>query len=313
MDSTAQNPESTLIEVRTGEIKQAALELGFELVGVASADASDTIGFYENWLDRGFAADMAYLREHLPIKSDPKHLLPGAKSVVMVGLNYAQEPLPHVKIARYALGRDYHRVLRQKLKKLAARLPGDVRICVDSAPLLEREFAHRAGLGWFGKNTMLIDSKRGSWFLLGAILTTVELLPDVPAAGGCGTCHACIDACPTGAIVNVDGRWQVNAGLCISYQTIENRSDEIGPTHGWVFGCDVCQEVCPFNHARESQPLRAAITREPDFAPREWPSASELAEIDHPRWDALTAGTAVRRAGYDGLRRNARLAEKETS
>jgi len=289
-------------------VKVNARELGFQLVGITPALPSESIGFYESWLDRGFGADMSYLREHIPLKGDPRSLMPGAVSIVMVGLNYFQPPLEHVKIARYALGRDYHLVLRQKLRRLARELPGESRVCVDSAPLLEREYAHRAGLGWFGKNTLLINSQRGSWFLIGSILTTAELVPDAPATGGCGTCRACIDACPTGAIVFADGRWQVDSRLCISYQTIENRADMIGPTHGWIFGCDVCQEVCPFNQPRITQPLRAAVTKEPDFRPRDWPPASELATIDESDWETLTAGTAVRRARHLGLQRNAKKA-----
>ena len=312
MDSALPSVEiDPLIAQRTLEIKAKARELGFQLVGVTGAHPSDSIGFYEGWLDRGFGADMRYLREHAPIKADPQNLLPGAKSIVMVGLNYLQRPPEGVKIARYALGRDYHRVLRKKLRKLAENLPGESRVCVDSAPLLEREYAHRAGLGWFGKNTMIINSQRGSWFLIGSIVTTASLEPDRPAVGGCGTCRACIDACPTGAIVFDAGRWQIDSRRCISYQTIENRADEIGPSHGWVFGCDICQEVCPFNQPRESQPLRAMPTDVPDFKSRNWPATAELAVIDETDWDALTAGTAVRRAGYQGLRRNAREALRD--
>jgi epoxyqueuosine reductase len=309
MDSTFRSAEiDSLAAARTLNVKVNARELGFQLVGITPALPSESIGFYESWLDRGFGADMSYLSDHMPLKEDPRSLLPGAASIVMVGLNYFQPPLARVKIARYALGRDYHRVLRQKLRRLARELPGESRVCVDSAPLLEREYAHRAGLGWFGKNTLLINSQRGSWFLIGSILTTAELVPDAPATGGCGTCRACIDACPTGAIVFADGRWQVDSRHCISYQTIENRAEEIGPTHGWVFGCDVCQEVCPFNMPRDTQPLRASMTDETDFQPRDWPPASELASIEEAAWDTLTAGTAVRRSGHLGLQRNAKKA-----
>lgn len=215
------------------------------------------------------------------------------------------------RIARYALGRDYHKVIRGKLRKLATFIeelaPGtSTRACVDSAPIMERDFAHLAGLGWFGKNTMLIDSKRGSWFFIGLLLTSLELPPDPPALGGCGTCRACIESCPTGAIIHDHGRWQVDARRCISYQTIEH----VGPlevdTAGWTFGCDVCQEVCPFNQPRASQPMRAALSNEADFiARRQWPSLVQLTQIDHASWDEITRGSPVRRSGHSGLRRNA--------
>ena len=237
----------------------------------------------------------------------------------MVGLVYNQPRTDNPgepKIARYALGRDYHRVLRSKLRKLerdlASKMPGArFRACVDSVPVMERELAQRAGLGWFGKNTCLIDSRTGSWFLIGALLTDIALEPDEPATGGCGTCRACIDACPTGAIVRLGENWQVDARQCISYLTIEKRAPftprESKMVADWTFGCDVCQDVCPFNQARASQPDRAPLTTEPDFLKtRVWPSLAELAEISYEDWDRLTAGSPVRRAGWEGIRRNAR-------
>lgn len=294
-------------------IREAALRLGFDQCGFASADPPETLDHLHEWVDKGYHGTMDYMRSNLPVRADPGLILEGVRSVVMVSLNYNQAPLPQVKIARYALGRDYHRVIRGKLRQLIAEmdslLPGEShRAIVDSAPFLEREYANRAGLGWFGKNTMLINSQRGSWFFLGAILTTARIDPDSPAAGGCGTCRACIDACPTGAIVPAGSNWAVDARECISYLTIEHRGPQEKPTHGWAFGCDVCQEVCPFNQPRATQPLRATTTTEADFAAREWPSTAQLANLSEPEWDALTAGSAVRRAGFDGLRRNARLA-----
>lgn len=301
-------------------LKARALELGFEAAGVCPADADAHLDFYRSWLERGFHGTMAYLERHLELKANPRKLLPDARSVVAVALNYNQpnstlagQPL----IARYALGRDYHKVLRGKLRRLAEWIesahPGArCRICVDSAPIFEREYAHLAGLGWFGKNTCLIDSKRGSWFFIGLLLTSVAFEPDAPASGSCGTCRKCIDACPTGAIVQEDGRWQVDSRRCISYLTIEHKG-AIAPElqvkiGGWTFGCDVCQEVCPFNEPRGTQPLRARGTGEGDFlASRSWPSLRDLAQIGRPEWDTLTRGSAVRRAGYDGLQRNARI------
>lgn len=310
--------------MRTGHptdgLKAEARRLGFDSVGVCEAVPAPNAGFYEDWLGRGYHGTMEYLARHAELKRSVQTLLPGARSVVAVALNYGRPNPPRAgypRIASYALGRDYHRVLRAKLKRLsewiAARYPdSQSRACVDSAPVFERDYARLAGLGWFGKNTCLIDSKRGSWFFIGLLLTSVDFEYDSPAEGGCGTCRACIDACPTGAIVLMDGRWQVDSRSCISYLTIEYRG-EIRPSLAakigdWTFGCDVCQEVCPFNQSRESQPARAPMTSEADFLrPTDWPSLQELALLDEARWDALTRGSAIRRAGLEGIRRNAKI------
>lgn len=283
-------------------------------MGVAPAVPAPHLDAYDAWLERRHHGEMDYMAASRSLRAHPENLLPGVRSVVAVTLNYHRRisrPRDAPKIAQYALGRDYHRVLRSKLKRLArwigVAFPGSTaRACVDSAPIFERDYANLAGLGWFGKNTLLIDSRRGSWFFIGLLLTDVEFAPDPPAIGGCGTCTACIDACPTGAIVFADGRWQIDAQRCISYQTIERRGALETPTHGWTFGCDICQEVCPFNVARPTQPDRATETSEPDFEPRSWPSLRELAGMTYEEWDKLTEGSAVRRAGWEGLRRNAR-------
>lgn len=294
--------------------------LGFQSVGVCASTAPPHLDAYRSWISKGYEGEMSYLREHLPLKADPGSLLPGVQSVIACALNYYQ-PLRisegHPKVARYALGRDYHKVLRGKLKKLAAWVedahPGaQCRGCVDSAPIMERDFAQLAGLGFFGKNTMLIDPRRGSWFFIGLLLTTVPYAADVPAVGGCGSCTKCIDACPTGAIVLEEERWQLDARKCISYLTIEKSgyieeglSRQIG---GWTFGCDVCQEVCPFNEERQRQPLRATQTKESDFINgKKWPSLKQLAQIDQEQWDVLTQGSPIRRTGPEGLRRNASI------
>lgn len=300
--------------IPTEALKEEARRLGFTTVGVAPVLTPPHWEAYREWVESGKAADRAYLRDHLELKRDPKNLLPEAQSVVVVTLNYNQ-PNPPVegqpRIARYALGRDYHKVLRGKLGRLAKwieheHLTAKTRVCVDSAPIMERDFAQLAGLGWFGKNTLLIDSKRGSWFFLGVLLCSVPYQPDLPSEGGCGTCTQCIDACPTQAIVFENGRWQVDARACISYRTIEYRGEKGGEIGDWTFGCDVCQEVCPFNQPRPNQPQRAAQTEEQDFLNvRSWPSLQELAQIEEPDWDELTRGSAVRRAGWDGLRQNA--------
>lgn len=299
-------------------LKQAARELGFSAVGVCDATAPPHLDAFDRWLAQGFAASMDWLANSRDLRADLRKILPGARSVVAVALNY-NRPNPrrpgYPRIARYALGRDYHKVLRGKLKRLAALLEAEgfaCRPCVDSAPVFERDFAHLAGLGWFGKNTMLIDSRRGSWFFIGLLLTTAPLEPDLPSVGGCGTCTRCIDACPTGAIVFQDGRWQVDARRCISYLTIEHEgpiAPDLAQSMGdWTFGCDVCQEVCPFNAERDSQPLRAAPTAEPDFLrPRIWPSLEEIETVPDQIWDELSQGSPVRRTGLEGLRRNARI------
>ncbi len=302
------------------EIRKRAKELGFDTVGFCSADPPTSMPHYDAWLAKGRHGEMGYLKRNRHLRTDPKALLPEAKSVIAVAMNYNQ-PNPHTPgtahIARYALGRDYHKVLRQRLRQLVAFIeqadPDSThRICVDSAPVLEREYANRAGLGWYGKNTMLIDSKRGSWFFIGIVLTSLEIKPDNPAVGGCGTCTACIEACPTHAIIHDDGRWQVDATRCISYLTIEHKG-EIDPglerkVGKWTFGCDVCQEVCPFNAERESQPERAKTTTIPDFLERrEWPPLKELAQLDEKTWDVLTRGSPVRRTGLVSLRRIAHV------
>lgn len=304
----------------SNSLKVEAHRLGFDLVGVCDVIEAPHLQFYEEWLGRGFHGSMEYLERQVPLKSSPIELLPGANSIIAVGLNYHQHNVWEAgqpRIAAYALGRDYHRVLRGKLKKLATwverEFPGaQCRACVDTAPIFERDYAHLAGLGWFGKNTCLIDSKRGSWFFLGLLLTTVSFQADTPAIGGCGSCRKCIDACPTGAIVFEGGRWQVDSTQCISYLTIEHRGhieislkEKIGK---WTFGCDVCQEVCPFNQARESQPQRAQQSSEEDFLRRkDWPSLVELAQMDDSQWDALTRGSAIRRTGLAGFRRNVQI------
>jgi epoxyqueuosine reductase len=293
-------------------LRGLAMAQGFSGFGVSTADPPESLGALDDWLAAGREGTMSYMRTNRSVREGPELLLPGARSVISVALNYYQEGSTDPKIARYALGRDYHKVIRQRLRPLAKHLIElgfEARICVDSAPLMEREYAHRAGLGWFGKNTMLIDSKRGSWFLLGEVITTASLEPDQPSAGGCGTCRACIDACPSGAIVFEDGRWQVDARKCVSYLTIEHRGPLDSDPHGWVFGCDICQEVCPFNQPRESQPLRSEITTIPDFLERRaWPKTLSLATISEAQWEQLSQGSAVRRTGIEGIRRNAKLA-----
>jgi len=307
-------------QLETKELKEFATQLGFQTLGVCQAVAPPHIDAYSHWIAKGYHGQMDYLARHIALKEDPSSLLPGAQSVIVCSLNYFQ-PTQQIdgqpRIARYAIGRDYHKVLRKKLKKLSAYIENahpnaQCRPCVDSAPIMERDFAQQAGLGFFGKNTMIIDPRRGSWFFLGLLITTVAFEPDQPFEGGCGSCTKCIDACPTGAIVFEDDRWQLDARKCISYLTIEHKGEiepDIARHMGdWTFGCDVCQEVCPFNEPREAQPLRAQPTSEHDFLnAREWPSTERVANLKMEEWDRLTSGSAIRRAGLDGIRRNAEI------
>ena len=294
-----------------GEIERLGAELGLDQVGFCKVEPAAGLDHYRSWLKSGFHADMDYLDRSRSIKANPTNLLPGARSIIAVAQNYYQDvPDEAPRIARYAIGRDYHKVLRGKLKRLSQPLLDaghHVRACVDSAPILEREYAHMAGLGWFGKNTMLINSKRGSWFFIGLVLTDADLETSKPALGGCGTCRECINACPTGAIVQLNGRWSVDSRLCLSYQTIENADPMLAElsakSQGWVFGCDICQEVCPFNHPRPTQPQRATRTQEADFlTSRSTPSLPELATMDQGTWDDWTRGRALRRANVDKWR-----------
>lgn len=303
------------------KVKAWVIEAGFDLVGIAPAHPPLHYSAYLEWLRRGYHGEMAYLVRHARLRASIERLLPGARSVVAVGLNYNQHPpRTEARIARYALGRDYHKVMRQRLAKVGRRLeecvPGAAwRVCVDSAPALERDYAQLAGLGWFGKNTCLINTQRGSWFFLGLLVTNVPLQADEPARGGCGTCRRCIDACPTGALVlreDAPIAW-LDARRCISYLTIEKRGPlspaEQAMLNGWLFGCDVCQEVCPFNEPRSRQPLRARRTPIEDFLPRPALmnlSLSELAEVTDDEFRRRFNGTALMRAGAEGIRRNAR-------
>ncbi len=297
-------------------LKRHARVIGFDLVGVAPAAPADGFDRLCDWLGRGFAGEMDYMRRRAEARRHPDFVLPDVRSVVMLGLNYypaCEEELGdrgRGRVARYARGADYHDVLRERLNLLLAWLRSERPDCrgrgvVDTAPLLERDFARRAGLGWFGKNTMLLNKRLGSYFFLAALLVDVELRPDAPfEANHCGACTACLDACPTGAFV---GPGVLDARRCISYLTIELKG--AAPTdlrHGlgdWVFGCDVCQEVCPWNR-RAPAATDAALRPRPEL---ESLDLIELLGLSDEEFRRRFRGTALMRSKRRGLLRNAAL------
>jgi epoxyqueuosine reductase len=304
--------------IRSDLIRDLARSCGFELAGVAAAlPAEDRVRYHE-WAGAGSAGEMRYLTDHrAAVRDDPRQLLPTARSIICVAKLY-QTPWPHTTrfddrerawISRYAWGEDYHHLMRRGLERFDALLrertaaPFDSRICVDTAPLLERTYARLAGLGWIGKNTCLINQWQGSWFFLGELLVSLDLTPDAPTPDRCGTCTRCIDACPTAAIVPGKG---LDASLCISYFTIELRGSIPEPQRGGmgahVFGCDICQDVCPWNR-------RAPVTAEESFGPRHFaPRLEDLAAITEPEFRTMFRGTPVTRTKYRGFLRNVAIA-----
>lgn len=305
----------------SSEIDRAARELGFVFSSIVpAADVADFERF-SSWQERGLAGEMKYLTDHrADLRQSLENLLPGVKSVIVVGMNY-NGPEPHSTrfdapdrawIARYAWGEDYHDVLRSKLEGFAEKLlkkkSFQWRACIDTAPLLERSLARQAGLGWFGRNTCLINQKAGSWFFLGELLTTLDPPSNpAPAPDRCGTCRRCIDACPTAALVpSPDGGYELDARRCISYLTIELRGpipeDLRAPIGNNVFGCDICQDVCPWNR-------KAPVTAEPAFRPRVFaPPLEAMAALEEAEFRAMFRGTPVTRAKHRGFLRNVAVA-----
>jgi epoxyqueuosine reductase len=305
------------MEPLESRLKEQAHALGFDLVGVAPAGPADGFDRLRDWLDRGFAGEMHYLHRHAEARRHPEAVLHDIRSVVMLGMNYnPTRPEEEIidpgrgRVARYARGADYHDVLRERLNRLLTWLqserPGCVgRGVVDTAPLLERDFARRAGLGWFGKNTMLLNKRLGSYFFLAALLVDVELRADAPfEAHHCGTCTACLDACPTAAFVETG---VLDARRCISYLTIELKSDvppELRSGLGdWLFGCDICQEVCPWNRKAPAA-TDAAMGSRPELASID---LIELLGLSEEEFRLRFRGTALTRAKRRGLLRNAAL------
>lgn len=299
-------------------IQEKALELGFSGVTFAKAEHMDLEAHrLEFWLSNGSHGTMSYLENHFDKRVDPTKLVPGAKTVISLMYNYFTE---HVqvdpgapKIATYAYGRDYHKVVKKKLKHLMQHIKetiGDIdgRAFVDSAPILERDWAQRSGLGWIGKHTLLLHPKKGSYFFLAEVVCDLEITPDSPIKDHCGTCTRCIEACPTEAI-SAEG-YVMDGSKCISYLTIERKSDipvEYKDKMGdYMFGCDICQQVCPWNRFAKQH-------TEADFLPKEEMlrmSRKDWMEITEEVFDRIFYGTPVKRTGYEGLKRNLEFIKK---
>ncbi len=291
----------------TESVKALALELGFDLVAIGPADPPEHGAALRRWVEAGHAGTMGYLGRRLEERLDPGRVLPGARSVVCVALNYHQgEPAdPSWRpVARYAWGRDYHDVIAPRLERLARHLASACgarsRGYVDTGPVLERDLAARAGLGWIGKNTMLLHPRLGSWFFIGLLLTTAGLGHDLPQVDHCGSCRACLEVCPTGAFV---APYVLDARRCISYLTIEHRGEIAPELQGgmasWQFGCDLCQSVCPWNR-------KAPVTSEEVFQPQAvYPGAEAVAQMSDEEFHQRFRGSAILRAKASGMRRNA--------
>ncbi|MCS5491112.1 tRNA epoxyqueuosine(34) reductase QueG [Algoriphagus limi] len=297
----------------TAILKKIARQLGFDFCGIAKAEfLEEEAPRLEEWLNRNYQGQMSYLANHFDKRLDPTKLVPGAKTVLSLIYNYYPEKkLPEnpdsIKLAKYAYGEDYHLVIKEKLKTFLEMLREQIgeidgRVFVDSAPVMERQWAQKAGLGWIGKNSLLLNRKMGSFFFLAELIIDLEATPDSPLAKDyCGTCTACIDACPTDAIVQPG---VVDGSRCISYLTIELKeaipNEFKGQLENWAFGCDICQDVCPWN--RFSKPHQ-----EPAFLPH-----PELEEFTNQDWIEMTEETfrkvfkksAVKRTKFAGLKRN---------
>jgi epoxyqueuosine reductase len=300
------------IDHRTSLIKQKALDLGFSFCGISIADfLNDEAKNLENWLANSYNGKMDYMNNHFDKRLDPRLLVDDAKSVVSLLLNYFPAEIQtidsEVKISKYAYGEDYHNVIKDKLKELFEFIQSEIgevggRVFVDSAPVMDKAWAKKSGLGWVGKNSNLIHPKHGSYFFIAELILDLELTPDGPIKDYCGTCTRCIDACPTDAIVSP---YVVDGSKCISYLTIELKDAILpnefkGKMENWMFGCDICQDVCPWN--RFSKPTSVA-----SFSPHE--NLLKMSKVD---WMDLTEdvfrelfrNSAVKRTKFSGLKRN---------
>ena len=294
-------------------IQQKAIALGFSKVGIAKAESGIEAERLQEWLALGYQADMEWMTN--PKRQDITQVMEGVKTVICVALNY-YTPQQHSgdrnvgKISRYGWGRDYHKVLTKKLKALATWLntQGEniqTRYYVDTGPIAEKAFAQRAGIGWIGKHSNVITRDYGSWLFLGEVLTNLELEPDTPHTDHCGTCTRCLDACPTGAIAQP---FVVDANRCIAFHTIENKAEHFPEAiaanlQNWVAGCDICQDVCPWNHRFAQETL------ESDFQPFPHnvdPRLEDLVNMTDQEWDQNFTGSALRRIKRDRWKRNAK-------
>ena len=302
------------MSIPSDEVKAIAREAGFELAGITPALPSPDFARYQTWVERGMAARMGYLTDRRAgVRADPRNLLSSAQSILCLGKLYnTQHPYSTQTtgpvISRYAWGRDYHDVMREGMEQIVERLQSkfefDYKICADTAPLLERSYAQAAGLGWIGKNTCLINQEQGSWFFLGEILLSIEIPADQPPADRCGSCTRCIDACPTAAIVtSLDhfGGYTVDSQRCISYLTIELKGSipqSLRPEIGrHVFGCDICQDVCPWNS-------RAPFTADAAFEPTGYADLARLSYLSPDDIRQRFQASPVSRAKYTGFLRN---------
>ena len=297
------------------DIRAAARRLGFQLCGFARAGVAPHAAYVRQWVAGGNAGGMQYLARRLSQRLDPRHAVPTVRSVITLGYRYLPPPVPPIdwqrelrgRIASYALGADYHRIVADRLRALAAQVgtlhPGALlRPAVDTSAVLEREWAALGGIGWFGKNTNILHNEDGSYFFLGELLTDIELEPDPPLADHCGTCTRCLDQCPTSAL---KPGYALDARLCISYLTIEHRGpipvglrDKMG---NWVFGCDVCQEVCPWNEKLVRERGAAAAADLSPYLP-------DLARLSDQQFRNRFRGSAIRRATRAGFVRNVMVA-----
>ena len=315
---TLEGRDATVAPVTASDIKSRARELGFDLCGVAPVDDHPELTFLSDWLRRGYAGTMTWMNRTAKRRADVRNVIPGARSVVVTGTLYntdrpysTEQPPDVARISRYAWGDDYHDVIGRRLEALLAWMressdePFEARAYVDTGPVQESVYAQYAGLGWIGKNSCLINPDLGSWLFLGEIICTLSLEPDCEGLEQCGSCTRCIEACPTGALVEPG---VLDANRCLSYLTIEYRSDipldlrQALGTH--VYGCDICQEVCPYN-----QP--APVSADPAWQPRsalDLPRLADLTARDDKELEQVIEGTAMTRATATGLRRNISVA-----